>query len=49
MPARRDRRGRRRFGKERFGVDGHQHDSMAFAASEDRRNIGRPQGFQTKI
>lgn len=49
MPARHDRRGGRRFGKEHFGVDSDQHGFVAVAASEDRRTIEDPQGFQTEI
>jgi len=31
MPARQDRRGRRRFGKERWGINGYQHGFVAIA------------------
>jgi hypothetical protein len=48
MPARRSRRGRGRFGKEHFCFDGNQHDVVACAASENRRNIPRSQERERK-
>jgi hypothetical protein len=49
MPARQDRRDRRRFGKERWGIEHDQHRLMVVAASEDKQNIGETQAIQTKI
>jgi hypothetical protein len=48
MPAQRSRRGRGRFSKEHFGFDGNQHDVVACAASENRRNIPRSQERERK-
>jgi hypothetical protein len=44
MPASQRRHGDGRFGKERLGVDHHQH-----CAAQDRPSVEHAQGFQTKI